>query len=97
MEDKSCQFNQESATTKLELTRLNFQLKTQEDNIILYQETLKILQERFKEQQTTSNEINRQENELQKLLAAHQNTKVKAWQFRSSYLNSSGQLSRLWK
>lgn len=97
LEDKSSQFNQESATTKLELTRLNFQLKTQEDNIILYQETLKILQERFKEQQTTSNEINRQENELQKLLAAHQNTKVKAWLFRLSYLNSSGQLSRLWK
>jgi outer membrane protein len=96
-DDKSAQFNQESVTAQLKLTRLKLQIKTQEDNILLYKETLKILQDRFKEQQITSNEINRQENELQKLLTDYQNTKIEAWLFGLSYLNATGQLSKLWK
>jgi len=87
-EDKSAQLNQESLIAKLELLRIQLQLKTQEDNIILYKETLKILQDRFKEQQATSNELNRQENELQK------NKGVAIWII---YLNATGQLSKLWK
>lgn len=87
-EDKSAQLNQESLIAKLELLRIELQLKTQEDNIILYKETLKILQDRFKEQQATSNELNRQENELQK------NKGVAIWII---YLNATGQLSKLWK
>jgi len=88
IEDKSAQLNQESLIAKLELLRIELQLKTQEDNIILYKETLKILQDRFKEQQATSNELNRQENELQK------NKGVAIWII---YLNATGQLSKLWK
>jgi len=87
-EDKSAQLNQESLIAKLELLRIQLQLKTQEDNIILYKETLKILQNRFKEQQATSNELNRKENELQK------NKGVAIWII---YLNATGQLSKLWK
>ncbi|MEO7121508.1 MAG: TolC family protein [Ginsengibacter sp.] len=97
LDDKSAQFNQESATATLELTRLKLQLKAQEDNIILYEETLKILQDRFKEQQITAIELNRQEMELQKLVTDYQNTKAKAWLFELSFLNASGQLSKLWK
>ncbi len=97
LDDKSAQFKHESSTAKLELSRLSLQLKTQEDNIVLYKETLAILQERFREQQITSNELNRQEYELQKLLADYQNTKAKAWLFSLSYLNATGQLSKLWR
>ena len=97
LEDKTSQFNQEAITTRLELLRIQLQLKTHEENIILYQENLKILQDRFKGGQITSNELNRQEYELQKLLSDYQNTKVKAWSFGLSYLNATGQLSKLWK
>jgi len=97
LDEKSAQFNQESLTAKLELTRIKLQLKTQEDNMMLYKETLKILQDRLKEQQLTANELNRQENELQKLLADYQNTKVKGWLFGLSYLNATGQLTKLWQ
>jgi outer membrane protein len=96
LEDKSAQFNQESVTATLELTRLKLQLKTQEDNIILFKETLKILQDRFREDQISSGELNRQEYELQKVLTDYQNTKAKAWLFRLSYLNYTGQLNKLW-
>ncbi len=96
-EDKSSQFNQESSTAKLELARINLHLKTQEENIMLYKETLKILQDRFKEQQITSAELNRQEFELQKLMVEYQSTRVKAWLYSLSYLNATGQLSKLWK
>lgn len=97
LEDKSAQLNQESLTAALELSRLKLQLKTQEDNIVLYKETLQILQDRFKEQQITAIELNRQENELQKLLSDYQNTKAKAWLFKLNILNATGQLSKLWK
>jgi len=97
LEDKAAQFNQESLTAQLELSRLQLKLKTQEDNIVLYEETLKILQDRFREQQITANELNRQEYELQKLLKEYQNTKVEAWLFGLSYLNATGQLNKLWK
>jgi len=97
LDDKSAQLNQESLTAALELTRLSLQLKTQEDNILLYKETLQILQDRFKEQQITAIELNRQETELQKLLTDYQNTKAKAWLFELSFLNATGQLSKLWK
>ncbi len=97
LDDRSTQFNQESITASLELNRLKLQLKTQEENIILYKETLQILQDRFIEQQITSNELNRQENELQKLSTDYQNSKSKAWLFGLSYLNATGQLSKLWK
>ena len=76
---------------------MKLQLKTQEDNIILYEETLKIFQDRFKEQQITSIELNRQEYELQKLLTDYQNTKAKAWLFELAFLNDTGQLCKLWK
>ncbi|MDZ4795695.1 MAG: TolC family protein [Bacteroidota bacterium] len=97
LDEKSAQFNQEAATAKLELTRIKLQLKTQEENIILYEEILKILQDRFKEGQITSNELNSQEKGLQKLLTDYQNTKVEGWLFGLSYLNSTGQLSKLWR
>jgi hypothetical protein len=83
-------------TATLELARLKLQLKTQEDNIILFKETLKILQDRFREDQISSGELNRQEYELQKVLTDYQNTKAKAWLFRLSYLNYTGQLNKLW-
>jgi len=96
LDDKSTQFYQESLTAKLELSRLKLQLTAQEDNIALYKETLEILQNRFKEQQIASSELNRQENELQKLLSDYQNTKVQAWLFGLSYLNAAGLLGKLW-
>ncbi|MEO6901692.1 MAG: TolC family protein [Bacteroidia bacterium] len=97
LDDKSAQLNQESATAQLELSRLKLQLKTQQDNVNLYKETLKILQDRFKEEQITANELNRQENELEKVLSEYQSTKAKAWLFGLSYLNATGKLSKLWK
>ena len=97
LDDKSEQLNQESLTATLELTRLNLQLKTQEDNILLYKETLQILQDRFKEQQISAIELNKQEFELQKLLITYQNTKAKAWLFKLALMNATGQLSKLWK
>ena len=97
LDDKSEQLNQESLTATLELTRLNLQLKTQEDNILLYKETLQILQDRFKEQQISAIELNKQEFELQKLLITYQNTKAKAWLFKLAFMNATGQLSKLWK
>jgi len=65
--------------------------------MILYKEILKILQDRFREEQITSAELNRQENELQKLLTDNQNIKAKGWLFGLSYLNATGQLSKFWK
>ncbi len=96
-DDKTAQLTQETATAMLEMSRLNLQLRTQEDNIELYKETLSILQERFKEQQITASELNRQEYELQKLLADYQNTKANGWLYKLSYLSTTGQLTKLWK
>ncbi len=97
IEDKTAQFNQEAINAKLELSRLQTQLKTQEINMILYQENLKLLQDRFKAGQITSSELNRQEYELQKLLIEYRNTKVNTWLFGLSYLSSTGQLNNLWR
>lgn len=97
MEDKYAQFNQELATATLELNRINRQLKTQVENLMLYKENLQILQDRFNADQITSNELNRQENEMNKLSAEHRNTQVKAWSYGLAYLNASGQLSKLWE
>ncbi len=96
-DDKTAQLSQETATAMLEMSRINLQLRSQEDNIVLYKETLSILQDRFKEQQITSSELNRQEYELQKLLTEYQSTNAKALLFRLSYLNATGQLSKLWQ
>jgi len=97
LDDKSAQFKQESATAKLELSRTKLQLETQENNIGLYKETVQILQDRFQEQQITASELNRQENELQKLEVDYQNTKANAWLFEIAYLNATGQLTKLWE
>ncbi len=96
IDDKSAQFNRDATIAKLELSRLNLQLKTQEENIVLYKETLKILQDRFDEQQITTIALNKQEVELQKLLSDYQNTKVMTWLYKLNYLNATGQLSKLW-
>ena len=96
-DEKSAQFKQESVTAKLEMSKLNLQLETQENNIALYKETLSILQDRFNEQQITASELNRQEFELQKLLADYQNTNANQWQYKLAYLNATGRLSTLWQ
>lgn len=97
MQDKSAQFNQETRTASLEIERIENKLKTQEANLILYQESLTISQDRLKEGQITSFELNNQEYALQQLLAEYENTKRQMWLSRLSYLNTSGQLSKLWK
>jgi outer membrane protein TolC len=97
LDDKQAQFNRESLTAKLELERIKLQLKTQVDNLILYKETLQLLQDRFKEKQITSSELNRQEYEFQKLLSEYQNIKAEQWLYGLSYLYATGQLSKLWK
>jgi hypothetical protein len=56
----------------------------------LQKETVHVLQYRFKEQQITGSELNRQENELQKLKVDCQNTKANAWLFEIAYLNVTG-------
>ena len=93
LDNKSAELNQEYLTATLKLTRLNFQLKTLDDNIILYQENLKIFQERFQEQQVTSIKLNRQEYELQNLLSDYRNTKAKAWLCKLAILNATGHLA----
>ncbi len=97
IQDKSAQYNQDAATAILEIERIKNKLTTQETNLALYQESLKISQDRLKEGQTTSLELNNQEQELQQLIAAHESTKKQMWLYRLSYLKASGQLSKLWK
>ncbi len=97
LQDKTAQFNQDAATAILEIERIKNKLTTQETNLILYLESLKISQDRLKEGQITSFELNNQEQELQQLTAAYENNKKQIWLNRLSYLKASGQLSKLWK
>ena len=97
IQDKSAQYNQDAATATLEVERIKNKLTTQETNLLLYQESLKISQDRLKEGQITSIELNDQEQELQQLLAVYETTKKQLWLYKLSYLKASGQLSRLWK
>jgi outer membrane protein len=97
IQDKSAQYKQDAATAILEIDRIKNKLATQEINLTLYHESLKISQDRLEEGQITSLDLNNQEQELQQLIAANQNTKKQMWLYRLSYLKASGQLSKLWK
>jgi outer membrane protein len=97
LQDKSAQYKQDAATAILEIERIKNKLTTQETNLVLYQESLNISQERLKEGQIISLELNNQEQELQQLIAAYENTKKQLWLYRLSYLKASGQLSKLWE
>ena len=96
IEDRSAEYFQEAETARLEIERIKSKLKTLEANLVLYQESLKISQDRLKEGQITSIELNEQEYELQQLLAEYESSRKQMWLFILSQLKASGQLSRLW-
>jgi len=97
IQDKSAQYKQDASTALLEIERVKNNLATQGLNLNLYRESLKISQDRLKEGQITSFELNNQEQELQQLIATYENTKKQMWLYRLAYLKASGQLNKLWQ
>jgi outer membrane protein len=97
LQDKSAQYDQDANTAIFEIERIRNKLTTQEANLVLYHESLKISQDRLKDGQITSLGLNDQEQELQQLMAAYENTKRQLWLYRLSYLKASGQLGKLFK
>ena len=97
LEEKSAQYSQDSKTAELEIERIKIKLATQEKNLEIYKESLKISQDRLQGGQISALALNDQEQELQQLLAVYEITKEQIWLYRLNYLKASGQLQRLWK
>ncbi len=96
-EDKTLQYAKDIFILKLKIENLQYQLKTQEENITLSIESIDIFQSRVKEGQESASNLNIEEASLQLLKANYETNKKQVWVYWLDYLKASGQLSILWK
>ena len=96
-EDKIIQYTREALTAKLKMDNLKTQLATQIENITLSSESIAIFQDRVKEGQESSLNLNLEEASLQLLKANYEANKNQFWAYWLNYLKASGQLTILWK
>jgi len=96
-EDKSALYAKDTYTSKLKMERVMLQLKTQEENLALSNESIEITQARVKEGQESASTLNLDEASLQSLQADFEMNKKQLWNNWLNYLKTSGQLNILWK
>lgn len=96
-EAKTQQYANEAFTAKLNIDNLRSQLKTQEENISLSEESIAIFQSRVLEGQESGTNLNLEEIKLQLLKSEFETNKKQVWIYWLNYLNATGQLGILWK
>jgi len=95
-EDKMEGYRKDALTAKIRMDRIREQIKTNEENIKLSQETIQIIQLRVKEGQETASTLNTQEASLQDLEANYEIARKQYWTYWLDYLKATGKLSLLW-
>lgn len=93
--DKQEQFTQETATANLKLSNLQTQTNTLKENLLLSQESLRIIQERVEAGQQTASYLNTEELELQRITFDYTNIQKQTWLYWLDYLKASGKLNQL--
>ena len=95
--DRTEQSEQESMTAKLEMERLQHQLRTLSENLSLARESVRITQDRALAGQETPAALNTEELELQRIASDFANIQQQMWLFWLEYLYGSGLLQQLWQ
>lgn len=96
-DDKTAQYQKDASIAKIKMEQLQAALKTQEENIALSLESIRIFQARVAEGQESATNLNTEEAELQKLDANYQTNKKQYWLYLLDYLKATGRLDTLWK
>jgi outer membrane protein len=96
-EDKNLQYTNDIFTSKIKMENLQFQLKTQAENIELTTESIGLFQARFKEGQESAFNLNLEEANLQVQKTEYESSNKQLWIYFLSYLKDSGHLTFFYK
>ncbi len=96
-EYKTLQYTKDAFIANLKIDNIKSKLKTQQENIVLGIESIRILQDRVNEGQESASNLNVEEANLQVLEADLEITKKQLGVYWLDNIKSSGQLSLLWK
>jgi outer membrane protein TolC len=96
-EEKAAQYSKDVVTAKINMGQLAGQLKTQEENLLLTNESIVIMQARVLEGQESASNLNLEEANLQQLQSTHETSKRQLWLYWLDYQKASGRLGLLWK
>lgn len=96
-EDKAAQYNKDAKTASTNMSRILAQLRTQEENLALSNETIAIIQARVTEGQESASTLNLEEANLQQLESSYETNKKQGWLYWLDYQKAAGLLSLLWK
>jgi FAD synthase len=96
-EDMTAQHSKDAVTAELNMEQIVGQLKTQEENMLLTNESIAIMQARVLEGQESASNLNLEEANLQQLKSLYETTKRQLWLHWLDFQNVSGRLGLLWK
>lgn len=96
-EDKAAQYNKEAITATINMERTVAQANTQEENILLSNESIVIIRARVAEGQESASTLNLEEADLQQLKSVYETTKRQLWLYWLDFQKASGRLGLLWK
>ncbi len=96
-EDKAAQYTKDANTASINIKRGLAQLKTQEANILLSNESITIIQDRLIEGEESASTLNLEESTLQQLKSVYETNKRQLWLYWLDYQKASGRLGLLWK
>jgi outer membrane protein TolC len=96
-EDKAAQYSKDAITAEINMGQIVGQLKTQEENLLLTNESIVIMQARVLEGQESASNLNLEEANLQQLQSTHETSKRQLWLYWLDYQKASGRLGLLWK
>ena len=93
IEDKTAEYTKDILIAKLKIGNIKTQLRTQEENLALHQESIRIFQARVLEGQEAASTLNSEEADFQTMKADYETNKKQLWTYWLNYLKSSGLLS----
>jgi outer membrane protein TolC len=96
-EDKAAQYSKDAVTAEINMGQTAGQLKTQQENLLLTNESIVIMQARVLEGQESASNLNLEEANLQQLQSTHETSKRQLWLYWLDYQKASGRLGLLWK
>ena len=96
-DDKAAQYFKDAITVKIKMERTLSELSSQEENIALSIESVRIFQDRVSEGQESAANLNLEEADLQKMDAGYQGNRTQYWLYFLDYLKATGKLEILWK
>jgi len=96
-DDRAAQYFKDGLIARIKMEQLLYDMKMQEENIALSNESINIFQARVSEGQESSSNLNIEEADLQMLDADYQSNRRQYWLYFLDYLKASGKLEILWK